>query len=241
MMELNKCPHLGSGISKCGGEGSRNSCPVENGEEQVGAPGVMRWMWRRKRRVLFKSCRAWELKSKKRPVNWKMDVTGYLSEINLRRMAEVETWRRKYSQLQTSHPKGCTVKETKGKAYSNWEKKWSRAVTLAGRRGWEIYCLFSFCWENHACLSTEESLTMEGFEKSENTAGSDMVLGLSGGAQAGSTLRWVCMWVRVLMCARKLFRANAHSERGFMLNASYSLHHLIPTTATDGLSWRLMQ
>ena len=42
MMELSKCPHLGAGISKCGGEGSRNSCPVENREEQVGAPGVMR-------------------------------------------------------------------------------------------------------------------------------------------------------------------------------------------------------
>ena len=34
---------------------------------------------------------------------------------------------------------------------------------------------------------------MEGFEKSENIAGSDMVLGLSGGAEAGSSLRCVCV------------------------------------------------
>lgn len=49
MMELNNGPRLGAGISKCGAEGSRNSCPVENWEEQVGAPGVTSWKWRRKR------------------------------------------------------------------------------------------------------------------------------------------------------------------------------------------------
>ena len=34
-----------------------------------------------------------------------MEVTGYLSEINLRRLAELEIWRRKYSQIQTTQLK----------------------------------------------------------------------------------------------------------------------------------------
>lgn len=43
------------------------------------------------------------------------------------------------------------------------------------------------------CRQKKESLKMEGFETSEDTARSDMVLGLSGGTEAGSRLRSVCV------------------------------------------------
>lgn len=84
-----------------------------------------------------------------------MEVTSYLSEINLKRLAEVETWRRKNSQIQTTQPKDL---EMKGKAYSNWKKKWSRAATLAGRRGWEIYCFFLIML-GEPCLSVDRRVT----------------------------------------------------------------------------------
>ena len=73
-------------------------------------------------------------------------------------MAEVETWRRKNSQIQTTQSKDL---ETKGKAYSNWKKKWTSNVSREKRLG-DLLFFFFLILLGEPCLSVDRRVTDDG-------------------------------------------------------------------------------
>lgn len=84
-----------------------------------------------------------------------MEVTGYLSEINLRRLAELEIWRRKYSQIQTTQLKILLCKNER-ESIQQLEEKMEPSSNVSREKRLRdlllLFFFFLFCWENHACL-----------------------------------------------------------------------------------------
>lgn len=66
-------------------------------------------------------------------------------------MVEVETWLRKYSQIQTIQPKDFTVKET-SESIQQLEENVDVRDNVTGEKRLRDLWFVLICWKNHACL-----------------------------------------------------------------------------------------